>query len=386
MGHRFSREELYELVWSRPLGTIAASLGVSDVAVGKACRKADIPLPQRGYWAKMQAGKPTCKKPALFPRFPGASGKIDIGGAPRYVRGRELLNEPIPLHPVFTESLEEVRQRINKLLGKVTCPKLNATTHKAIATLLANDDACRLEIEKTGRSWYAPLYDSPFERRRLRILNAIFLAVGRAGCSSYITSSKYSWDDADISIRVGDMFLSVELNPVVKQKLNQLDGKSSKVFLQFTILKGQWTSTDSLSWQDSEELQLESLVGVIAGEVMLVGEIRHREWQLELYQSDIEQRAELEEKIRLEQIEAEQQVRELQERKEQQRIDRLLSAATAMQNAETIRSFVAGIRGRVGDMKVSSDAVDKWASWALTQADRIDPVKNLSFLSALDDE
>lgn len=182
------------------------------------------------------------------------------------------------------------------------------------------------------------------------------------------------------------MFLSVELSPVVKGKLNQLDGKRSKAFLQFTILKGQWTSADSLSWQDSEELPLESLVGVIAGEVMRTGEIRHREWEVELYQSAMKSRAELEEKIRLEKIEAKRQARELQERKMQQRIDQLLSAANAMRNAETIRSFVEGIRGRVGDMMVSPDAVDKWSSWALTEADRIDPVKNLSFLSALDDD
>lgn len=87
MGHRFSREEFYELVWSKPLRTIAASLGVSDVAVGKACRKADIPLPQRGYWAKNQVGKPTLKRPVLPLRFPGASGEINIGGAPCHVRG-----------------------------------------------------------------------------------------------------------------------------------------------------------------------------------------------------------------------------------------------------------------------------------------------------------
>lgn len=386
MGHRFSREELYELVWSKPLRTIAASLGVSDVAVGKACRKADIPLPQRGYWAKKQVDKPTLERPVLPPRFPGASGKIDIGGTPRHVNGRELLEEPIPSLPVFTENLEKVRQRITTLLGKVTCPKLSAATHSAIATLLAQDDACRSEIEKTGYSWYAPQYDTPLERRRLRILNAIFLGVSHAGCRCYITSSRYSRGDTSISIRVGDVFISVELKPVGKKKPNQLRGRSTKDFLQFTIQKGAWASTDSLSWQDSEDLPLEKMVGMIATEVMMAGEVRHREWKIELYQSAMKSRAELEEKIRLEKIEAERQARELEERKAQQRIDRLLSAATAMQNAEMIRNFVAGIRGRVGDMKASPDAVEKWASWALSEADRIDPAKNLNFLNALDDD
>jgi hypothetical protein len=35
-----------------PLKRLALRLGVSDVALGKACRKAGIPLPGVGYWQK----------------------------------------------------------------------------------------------------------------------------------------------------------------------------------------------------------------------------------------------------------------------------------------------------------------------------------------------
>ena len=53
----FTREELHAKVWPQPLLAIAREIGVSDVALGKACRKAKIPLPGRGYWAAMKAGK-----------------------------------------------------------------------------------------------------------------------------------------------------------------------------------------------------------------------------------------------------------------------------------------------------------------------------------------
>jgi len=52
----WNREELYKDVWERPLTKLQSKYGVSNVAIGKACRKLKIPLPGRGYWAKLAAG------------------------------------------------------------------------------------------------------------------------------------------------------------------------------------------------------------------------------------------------------------------------------------------------------------------------------------------
>lgn len=53
----FTREDLYKMVWERPVLVIAKEIGVSDVTVAKACRKAGIPLPSRGHWAIVKAGR-----------------------------------------------------------------------------------------------------------------------------------------------------------------------------------------------------------------------------------------------------------------------------------------------------------------------------------------
>lgn len=53
----FTREELYEMVWARPVLVVAKEIGVSDVAVAKACRKLGIPLPNRGHWTSVKAGR-----------------------------------------------------------------------------------------------------------------------------------------------------------------------------------------------------------------------------------------------------------------------------------------------------------------------------------------
>ena len=51
-----SREDLYVLVWKMPTTQVAKTLGVSDVAVAKKCKKLNVPKPNRGYWAKVQSG------------------------------------------------------------------------------------------------------------------------------------------------------------------------------------------------------------------------------------------------------------------------------------------------------------------------------------------
>ena len=38
----FTRETLYRMVWERPVSAIAKEIGVSDVAVAKACRKDEL--------------------------------------------------------------------------------------------------------------------------------------------------------------------------------------------------------------------------------------------------------------------------------------------------------------------------------------------------------
>ena len=52
-----SREDLYELAWSKPISELSKDFGISDVALAKRCRRLGIPLPGRGYWARVEAGQ-----------------------------------------------------------------------------------------------------------------------------------------------------------------------------------------------------------------------------------------------------------------------------------------------------------------------------------------
>src|SRR5687767_13288062 len=51
-----SREALYIRIWETPTVKLAKELGMSDVALGKICRKLEIPKPPLGYWRKIETG------------------------------------------------------------------------------------------------------------------------------------------------------------------------------------------------------------------------------------------------------------------------------------------------------------------------------------------
>ena len=53
------RSKLYGTVWQQPMTKAAAELGLPDVGLTKLCRRHSIPVPPRGRWAKVAAGKPS---------------------------------------------------------------------------------------------------------------------------------------------------------------------------------------------------------------------------------------------------------------------------------------------------------------------------------------
>lgn len=50
------REKLHKEVWQTPVRQLAKKYGMSDVGLAKVCKRMDIPLPPRGYWAKQAHG------------------------------------------------------------------------------------------------------------------------------------------------------------------------------------------------------------------------------------------------------------------------------------------------------------------------------------------
>jgi len=58
---------LYDTVWREPMTKVAKAYGISDVGLKKICTKHGIPVPGRGYWARVEAGQ-TIERPRLGTR------------------------------------------------------------------------------------------------------------------------------------------------------------------------------------------------------------------------------------------------------------------------------------------------------------------------------
>jgi hypothetical protein len=390
MAERLSRKELYDLVWSEPLKTLCSRFGISDVALKKTCARSAIPTPERGYWAKKDAGKPTFQV-ALPLRPPGLDNEVLIAGGQTYWyhdwKKEELLG-PLPPPPEFLEPIEAVRERITKTIGKVSVSREVRVWHPAIDHLL-KDDETRREKERTSpysMSLNGPQFGSPFERRRLRILNSLFLAVGRMNGKP----SFYGHDARECHVSFYQQHVRVTLDQP-KQSSRRGDVTTSSGSndrkLSLSIHEGPNTETKLKAWQDNDGVKLETQMTEVAVEIVLTAEIRCREKAIHQNKWSVERKAELEEEERQRKLKAESAEKERQRRIEQARIDRLLRDAAAFQQAGEIRKYVEAIRLALSrDGISSSEELEQWSKWALAQADRIDPVTGGAFLTAMQDE
>jgi hypothetical protein len=123
-----TRQDLYALVWERPVIHVSKRFGISDVALRKTCKKHDIPLPPLGYWAKLAHGKNVVQTPLPALKH-GIFDRV------------YLVEKPIPDQPPeVTAAMASARERENSLDAKIHVPdsrpeKLHYTALAAERTL-----------------------------------------------------------------------------------------------------------------------------------------------------------------------------------------------------------------------------------------------------------
>lgn len=86
---KLTRKALYDLVWSKPMTTLAVEFGISDVGLAKICDRHRVPTPQRGYWAKIAAGqsvKKTYFAEAADPKLNAIEISVGVDELPEPVR------------------------------------------------------------------------------------------------------------------------------------------------------------------------------------------------------------------------------------------------------------------------------------------------------------
>jgi len=380
----FSRQELFDLVWSEPTRTIAKRLGISDVGLAKACRRADLLLPPRGHWAKLAAGK-SVKKPPLPQRGPGMSDRIVLG-RDRWSWGPDPvdLSTPDPPVPTFDETLESVAARLRTQIGTVRRTRDLEAAHPRIQKLLDADEQRRArQAESRYPTFDDPAFEANFEKRRLRVLNSLLRALDRLNVNVSIDGR----EARTLVAHVGDFSVGFTIDCVsAKTASTQPKGVSGPMRCQLMALCGGDQPIET--WTDAEGRPLEMRLGEIAVAIVVHGERvcrssaqHHREWV-------IKRKAEIVAEERRKETERRRLERERLERLEKARVGRLLAQAQSLREAEEIRAYVSAVRERQAalDDPLSATGFQQWADWALSQADRIDPVLSGSFRTVQDDD
>ncbi|WEJ32823.1 hypothetical protein [Devosia sp. SD17-2] len=54
MTKTYSRQELLDIIWSKPTREVAEDIGVSTAAISTYCKDNDIPAPPRGHWLRAE--------------------------------------------------------------------------------------------------------------------------------------------------------------------------------------------------------------------------------------------------------------------------------------------------------------------------------------------
>lgn len=368
MSHVYDREQVFKMVWSEPITTIAKRVGISDVAVAKKCRAAGIPLPERGYWAKKEAGKPVSK--AFLPtRALGQSDQVALGPHDPYARGlsdAQLIDVEIPPLPVYNEDLGAVQAKAQAIATRVR-PTTLATVHPVTARLLSYDEVRRKKFAEMKWSGYAPVFDAPPGKRRLQVINSLCNALASCGCKCAASGK----DGYEFSVYVGDQHLGLTLAPTGYDRADHRNGQpvrdDGKLFLKIgwyhppTHIPTQWSDEDG---------HLEKRIREIVTDLLVAGEFHYRA-SLEHHRNYIIGRKNdaLEEQRRRK-SEAEKQERERIALATRKRREELIGEVKSWKTAIEIREFV---QARLAKENRTAD-LDAWAKWALAEANSIDPL------------
>ncbi len=376
---RLSREELYELVWSEPMRTLAPKFGLSDVGLAKTCRRMRIPVPSRGYWAKRAAGQPVRR--ARLPEVLSSAGLVNefvahrrpsseqapTTGDARGPAASKPARPPIPVAATLRNPHPDVARTANLFL----------TLKPGWKGLLGASD-----------KGYLPLRIAPKTLpRALRIADAIRKECDVRGysvtyggveygncvprCRIMIEQDSVSWLLEEEFERVPHLATAAELLEKQKYPWKQIPAYDHHVVgnLALRILDVRcWQSEPRVrySWVDGKRQRVEGCLSAFFDAVVQLAEI--------------EKKRRLEREVReRERLEEQRLAREREERrrKEEARVKDLDAKLSAWVRSRNLHEFLSAVEAISPQRDIQSDSsLPEWIAWARAQADATDPLRN----------
>jgi len=379
----WNRDELYEDVWNQPLTALVPKYGVSAVAIGKTCRKLQVPLPGRGYWAKKAHGHAVTRKP--LPKL------LEVPRIMRYQRPtgcceRDPKSAPQPEFPVENEDKIEI-DRINQMLSAgafVIKKPRKALRHplivaargllrhsfasKQILQVPWNESCLDIRVSKTTLSRALGIMAaiiSILEDHGVRV--RVMPGDRSRGDGSHETAAtifgeriQFGITERTRQVRVPDPTATPD-NAGRQRSVSHYEATGE---LSVHVFSG--SSYFTTIWRDTEQTKIESLVPECIASIMKIA-VEYRRTTAKRRQEQFFQNLRWEELQQLKsQIEG-----------EEARIQRLERGADSWHRARRIREYVLALvecKKKQAKELGPDTALGRWTIWALQQADRIDPL------------
>jgi hypothetical protein len=207
------------------------------------------------------------------------------------------------------------------------------------------------------------------ERRRLQILNSLFLALTKAGHQPWLGEQA-----RNVGVTVGSQRISFTLDhPRAKTQAN---GRIQTPHEACEALRLEISATGD-SWMDDDSGRIEDRVREIILRLIVAGEIQYRANVRTAYENAHRRRAELERRLTEQRAEVIRLARDKAVKAEAEQRKTLLQMAADHRGAQDIRAFVKAAIAALGPDKADESPAADWVAWALRVADQIDPVGQL---------
>ncbi len=376
MATSFTRAEFFQLVWSEPRTTLAKRFKLSDVAIAKHCRKADIPMPPPGYWARKLSGKCSVR-PQLPMRLPGQRDQVFQSAEDRYGSYNRTPDlEEILAPPLFQESADALVAEASKRIGKIGACRDLSNPHPGINRILADENR-RRETWKAQRfsDYYKPYFDTPNFQRQFRLINSLLWGFDRINCRGAVYV-KEEWVQGMGSLHFVCCQICIGTTNVNFECLESTTPKTSKSARHpgTITLRIASHSIGNLEWSDQPDSKLEKQLTLIGVAMLEFAEKSLRLEATQSYERRVNRRQELldamakktadDERLRIEAIEKHHRTNR----------DALRKLASEHRSACEVRNFVDAVRQHPECAGARLVTFSEWERKVLEFADSIDPL------------
>jgi len=367
-----TREELYTRVRAEPMTILARRYGLSDRGLAKTCARMGIPVPGRGYWAKVQSGRvpPQTKLPKIKA---GQRSVLVLSKRGNILEEKKELND-------FSEHIESVMDPENQIIVPDTLiDPLPLVERTARSLRGAGADGHGMVRPRAKHCLDIQVGKESIDRAA-RIMDALIKALDARDIELVYTEDKEKGvrlvvDDEVLEFRLEEKSRREKYMPTPAEQ-KELDKDSwyryrlpdDKFFpsgdLSLKLGTG-YSSGLRSTWADGKQQRVEKCLNKFIATA----------YKAAAHQKAERIRHEKEERERKEQQRRNEILRR-QIEQEQKRLDHFNEQAKAWQEAQQLRAYVQAVRS-AGYYSIGSITgglnINDWYALALEQANRLDP-------------